>query len=233
MAKMGQLSTACLAMGSVSLFATSPAALAARIASTRPALKGEKGGPATVRKKPTPCPQGPVSLTNPAPSLLGHLTKVTVPVARRLTSPHPHHVTQRSNAKLHIQEQDSGASVGIKVSRVGTALLQISLAVSHFVTERAVPAARSVLTRSAHQRERAGAVTTKRRQLLYLKVLVSLTAHVLVLLAPLAPLHVHVAKQWSPLPPVQTKDAPKSGTGWGPVLMCPMRTGHQWMLAST
>ena len=231
MAKMGQLSTACLAMGSVSLFATSPAAPAARIASTGHALIRERGGPATARKKLTPCPQGPVSLINLALSLPGHRTKVTVPVARRLT--HPHHVTQRSNAKLHIQEQDSGASAGIEVSWVGTALLQISLAVSHFVTERAVPAARSVLTRSAHQRERAGAVTTKRRQLLYLKVLVSLTAHVLVLLAPLAPLHVHVAKQWSPLPPVQTKDAPKSGTGWGPVLMCPMRTGHQWMLAST
>ena len=102
------------------------------------------------------------------------------------------------------------------------------------MTERAAHAARSVLTRSAHRRERAGVVTTESRQLLYLKVLASLTAHVLLLLAPPTKiLPVHAANEWSHLSPVQTTDAPKSGTGWEPVSMFPMLTGQKWMQAST
>ena len=102
------------------------------------------------------------------------------------------------------------------------------------MTERAAHAARSVLTRSAHRRERAGVVTTESQQLLCLKVLASMTAHVLLLLAPPTKiLPVHAANQWSPLSPVQTMDAPKSGTGWEPVSMFPMLTGQKWMQAST
>ena len=69
-------------MGLVSLFATSLAAPAARIASTGPALIKEKGGPATARKKPMLYPRDHASLMIPVPSLLGHLTMVHVPVAR-------------------------------------------------------------------------------------------------------------------------------------------------------
>ena len=124
--------------------------------------------------------------------------------------------------------------MGIKVSLAGTVPVWRNLAVSYFVTERAVLAARSVLTRSAHPREKAGAATTERQQLLYPKVHASLTTCVLVLLVPhMKILHVHAANQRSHLSPVKTKDVQKSGTGGGPVLMCPMQTGHQWMLAST
>jgi len=187
-----------------------------------------------------PYPRDLASLMNPVQSLLGHLAVVPVPVARRMSPSCLHqplqlqHVTLRSNAKLHIQEQDSGASVGIKVSLVGNVPVRTYLVVSYFVTERAVPAARSVLTRSARQRERDGAATIKRQRLLYLKVLASLTAHALVLLVPHTKiLHVHAANQQSHLSPVKTKDVPKSGTGWGPVSMYPTQTGHRWMLALT
>jgi len=227
-------------MGLVSLFATSLAAPAAKNASTRTALTREKGGPATARMKPMPYPRDRVSLMIPVPSLLGRLTMVPVPVARRMSPyrlhqpPQLHHVTQRSNANLHIQEQDSGASVGIKVSLAETVPVRTYLAVSQFVTERVVRAVRSVSTKSVHPRERAGAATTERQQLLYPRVHVSLIALALVLLAPPTKiLHVHAANQRSHLSPVKTKDVPKSGTGWGPVLMCPTQTGHQWMLAST
>ena len=117
---------------------------------------------------------------------------------------------------------------------MGTVLVWTYLAVSHFVTERAVHAARSVLTTTVHRRERAGAVTAEKQRLHYPKVLAPLIAHALVLLAPLMKiLHVHAAKQWNRLSPVQTMDAPKSGMCWGLVLMCPMQTGQKWMLAST
>ena len=100
-------------MGLVSPFVTSPVAHAARSALTGLALAREKGGPATARKKPTACPKDPASLMIPAPSLLGHRMMVPVLVARRMTQPKPHHVTTHHlNAKLHIQEQDSGASAG-------------------------------------------------------------------------------------------------------------------------
>ena len=170
-------------MGLVSPFVTSLVAHAARSASTRLALTREKGGSATVRKKPTICPKDPASLTIPVPSHLGHHTMVPVLVARRIRPPQPHHVTQHPNAKLYIQEQDSGASVGIKVSLVGTALVQMFLVVSFSVTERAVRAARSVSTRSAQRRERAGVATTRSQRLPYLRVLASLTAHAHLLLA--------------------------------------------------
>ena len=71
-------------MGLVSRFATSLAAHAARSASTGLALTREKGGPATATGKPPTCPKDPVSLMNPAPNLLGHLTRVPVSVARRM-----------------------------------------------------------------------------------------------------------------------------------------------------
>ena len=71
-------------MGLVSLFATSLAAPAAKSASTGPALTGEKGGPATARMKPMPYPRDRASLMIPVPSLLGHLTMVHAPVARRM-----------------------------------------------------------------------------------------------------------------------------------------------------
>ena len=106
-------------MGLVSHFATSLAAHAARSASTGLALTREKGGPATAKKKHMPCPRDRASLMIPVPSLLGHLTTVPVPVAGKMSPsrlhqpPQLHHVTQHSNARLHIQEQDSGASVGI------------------------------------------------------------------------------------------------------------------------
>merc|ERR1719341_2728152 len=177
---------------------------------------------------------------SPVPSLLGHHTRVSVLAARTMSPsrphqpPQPHHVTQHPNAKLHIQEQDSGASVGIKVSLAGTALVQMYLVVSFFVTKRAVRAARSVSTRSAQRKERAGVVTTGSLRLPYPRVLVSLTALVLL---PLAPptliLPVLAANRWSPLSPVKTMDAPKSGTGWGPVSMYQMQTGQMWMADST
>ena len=123
--------------------------------------------------------------------------------------------------------------MGIKVSLAGTVPVWRYLAVSYFVTERAVPAARSVSTRSAHQREKAGAATTEKQRLLYPRVHASLTARVLVLVVPHTKiLHVHAANQRSHLSPVKTTDVPKSGTGWGPVSMCPVQTGHQWILAS-
>merc|ERR1711990_1214552 len=134
----------------VSPCATSLAAPAAGSALTGLALTRERGGHATARKKPIPCPKEHVSLVIPAPSLLSHRTMVPVLVARRMPPPQPHqppqphHVTQHPNAKLHIQEQDSGASVGIEVSLVGIVLVQMYLVVSFFVTERAAPAARSV-----------------------------------------------------------------------------------------
>ena len=176
-----------------------------------------------------PCPRDPASLMVPAPSPLGHLGQVPVLVARRIRPPKLHHVAQRPNAKLHIQEQDSGASVGIKVSLAGTALVQTFLVVSFSVTERAVRAARSVSTRSAQRRERAGVATTGSLRLPYLRVLASLTALVLLPLAlPTMILHVHAANPWSPLAlsPVKTMDAPKSGMGWGHVSMYPMQTGQ-------
>ena len=124
--------------------------------------------------------------------------------------------------------------MGIKVSWVGTVPVWTYLVVSHFVTERAVPAARSVLMTTVHRRERAGAVTAEKQRLLYPKVHASLIARVLLLQVPHTKiLHVHAANQRSHLFPVKTKDAPKSGTGLGLVSMCPMQTGHQWMLAST
>ena len=130
------------------------------------------------------CPRDPASLMVPAPSPLGHLGKVPVLVARRMRPPKLHHVAQRPNAKLHIQEQDSGASVGIKVSLAGTVLVQMYLVVSFCVTERAARAARSAWTRSAQRRERAGVATTGSLRLPYLRVLASLTALVLLPLAP-------------------------------------------------
>ena len=130
-----------------------------------------------------PCPRDPASLMVPAPSPLGHLGQVPVLVARRIRPPKLHHVAQRPNAKLHIQEQDSGASVGIEVSLVGTVLVQMFLVVSFSVTERAAHAARSVSMRSALRRERAGVVTTGSLRLPYLRVLVSLTVHAHLLLA--------------------------------------------------
>ena len=178
-------------MGLVSPFVTSLVAHAAKSASTGLALTREKGGPATARKKPMPCPRDHVSLMIPVPSLLGHHTMVPVLVAKTMSPyrphqpPQPHHVTQHPNAKLHIQEQDSGASVGIKVSLAGTALVQTFLVVSFSVTERVVRAARSVSTRSAQRRERAGVATTGSLRLPYLRVLASLTALVLLLLPPL------------------------------------------------
>ena len=220
----------------VSFSVTERAVRAARSVSTGLALTREKGGSATVRKKPTICPKDPASLTIPVPSHLGHHTMVPVLVARRIRPPQPHHVTQHPNAKLHIQEQDSGASVGIKVSLVGTALVQMFLVVSFSVTERAVRAARSAWTRSAQRRERAGVATTGSLRLPYLRVLASLTALVLLPLAlPTMILHVHAANPWSPLAlsPVKTMDAPKSGMEWGPVSMYPMQTGQMWMQAST
>ena len=227
-------------MGLVSIFATSLAAPAARIASTGPALIKEKGGPATARKKPTACPKDLVSLMTLVPSLQGHLTMVPVLAARRMSpsrpyqQPQPHHVTQHPNAKLHIQEQDSGASVGIEVSLVGIVLVQMSLVVCLCVTERAAPAARSVSTRSAHRKEKVGVATTGSRRLLYLRVLASLTVRVLLLLAlPTKILPVLAANRWSPLSPVKTTDAPKSGMGWGPVSMFPTQTGQMWMADST
>ena len=176
-------------MGLVSPFVTSLVAHAARSASTRLALTREKGGPATARKKPMPCPRDHVFLMIPAPSLLGHHTRVPVLVARTMSPsrphqpPQPHHVTQHPNAKLHIQEQDSGASVEIKVSLAGTALVQMYLVVSFFVEERVVHAARSVWTRSAQQRETVGAATTRSQRMPYPRVLVSLTVHAHLLLA--------------------------------------------------
>merc|ERR1711971_815192 len=123
---------------------------------------------------------------------------------------------------------------GIKVSLAETVPVRTYLAVSQFVTERVVRAVRSVSTKSVHPRERAGAATTERQQLLYPRVHVSLIALALVLLAPPTKiLHVHAANQRSHLSPVKTKDVPKSGTDWGPVLMCPTQTGNRWMLAST
>ena len=124
--------------------------------------------------------------------------------------------------------------MGIKASWAGSVLAQMYLVESVFVTERAARAARSVLTRSAHRRERAGVVTTESQQLLCLKVLASMTAHVLPLVAPPTKTPpVHAANRWSLLSPVQITDAPKSGTGWEPVSMFPMLTGQKWMQAST
>ena len=91
---------------------------------------------------------------------------------------------QPPNAKLHIQRQDSGASVGIKVLLAETVLVQMYLVVSFSVLQRAAHAARSVLTGSAQQKEKVGVATTESQRLPYLRVLASLTALVLLLLAP-------------------------------------------------
>ena len=73
-------------MGLVSLFATSLVAPAAKPKSALIGLvlKKEKSGPATARMKPLLYPRDHASLTIPVPCLLGHLTKLPVPVVRRM-----------------------------------------------------------------------------------------------------------------------------------------------------
>ena len=124
--------------------------------------------------------------------------------------------------------------MGRKVLLAGTVLVQMYLVVSSSVLQRAAHDARSVLTGSAQQKEKVGVATTESRRLPYLRVLASLTALVLLLLAPpTLILHVLVANHWSPRFPVKIMVAPNSGTGWGPVSMFPMQTGKMWMADST
>ena len=104
-ASRGQLSTVCQETESVCPFATSPGAPAARSAWTGLAAR-EKAGPATVRMKRLPCPKDRASSMTPVPSLLGPLTLEPVPVAKMMSPPQHHLVTQQINAKLPIQEQD-------------------------------------------------------------------------------------------------------------------------------
>ena len=122
----------------------------------------------------------------------------------------------------------------IKVSLVGIVLVQMYLVVSFSVNREAAHALKSVSTKSVHRKEKVGAVTTGSRRLPYLRVLASLTDLVLLLLAlPTEILPVLAANRWSPLSPVKTTDALKSGMGWGPVSMFLTQTGQMWMADST
>ena len=120
-----------------------------------------------------------------------------------------------------------------EVSWVATVPLQINLAESSFVRERVAHAARSVLTRSAQQREKAGAATTESPQLPCQRVLASLTDHVLPLLDhPIKIPDVPAVNHQRFLSLVKT-DAQVSGAVWVPVSMCPAQTGQMSMPAST
>merc|ERR1711936_1479564 len=180
---------------------------------------------------------------NPAPSLLGHLTRGTVPVARSWwptppPSPPPPSILAfaqlHGDAKKRMKEWESGVSVEIKVSWAGTVPARTRMVAITIVKERAALAAKSVWTRetSAQKGERAGAATTRSLHLPCRRVLASLVVHVHLLLThPIKILLVHAARRT--LTPVKTTDAPNSGTGWVAVSMCPAQTGWTWTPTST
>ena len=121
-----------------------------------------------------------------------------------------------------------------EVSWAATVPLQINLAESSFVRERVAHAARSVLTRSAQQREKAGAATTESPQLPCQRVLASLTDHVLPLLDHPMKIPDVPAVNHQRFPSLaKTMDAQVSGAVWVPVSMCPAQTGQMWMPTST